>query len=366
MAFDPIKLEPGIHQGKDVVFIRFPFNREIINLIKKVDGVRWSATQRAWYMPFTEDHLNSLAREVEAIVTIEFINRVSPVYKPDDGDNGAISAKISQFKDWMSSKRLAESTIKTYSAAMQVFLNFFPGKKPEEITCDDVIRFNNEYLIRNKRSHAYQNQMVSAIKKFFLVIENKAMDLDLIHRPKSEHPLLRVISKEDIKSILGTIKNLKHRAMISLIYSCGLRRGELIGLEQKHIDFNRKILLIVNGKGNKDRIVPLSDKIISLLQEYIELYKPKTWLFEGQRSGHPYGERSLQLVLKQAIKRAGFDEAATLHWLRHSYATHLHERGTDIEYIRRLLGHKSIKTTEQYIHVSRRSIENIRSPFDDL
>jgi integrase/recombinase XerD len=126
------------------------------------------------------------------------------------------------------------------------------------------------------------------------------------------------------------------------------------------------MLSIVSGKGNKDRPVPMGDKLINLLQEYIKAYAPKKWLFEGQKAGEKYGERSIQLVMKKALKVAGLNDEATLHWLRHSYATQLHESGTDIRYIQTLLGHKSSRTTEIYTHVSRRSLGNIRSPFDDL
>jgi integrase/recombinase XerD len=154
--------------------------------------------------------------------------------------------------------------------------------------------------------------------------------------------------------------------MLSLIYSCGLRRSELLNLKPADIDSNRKLVIIRGGKGKKDRIVPLSMKIIEMLREYYKANKPKIWLFEGQNPGQPYDERSLQQVLKQSIQKAGINKPVTLHWLRHSYATHLLENGTDIRYIQVLLGHNSTKTTEIYTHVSTRSLQNIVSPFDNL
>ena len=154
--------------------------------------------------------------------------------------------------------------------------------------------------------------------------------------------------------------------MLSLIYSCGLRRSELINLKPQDIDSKRNIVLLKNAKGKKDRITPLSPIILEMLRNYYNGYKPKTWLFEGQIVGEQYSEQSLQSVLKQALQKAGITKPVTLHWLRHSYATHLLESGTDLRYIQELLGHSSSKTTEIYTHVSTKSIQQIKSPFDDL
>ncbi len=154
--------------------------------------------------------------------------------------------------------------------------------------------------------------------------------------------------------------------MLSLIYACGLRRSELLNLTFKDIHSERNLLLIKQSKGKKDRIVPISNKIIDLLRDYYKAYKPKTWLFEGQQVNQQYSERSIQLVLIQAVTKAKIEKPVTLHWLRHSYATHLLESGTDLRYIQELLGHSSSRTTEIYTHVSTKNLQQIRSPFDDL
>jgi len=154
--------------------------------------------------------------------------------------------------------------------------------------------------------------------------------------------------------------------MLSLIYSCGLRCGELLALKPAHIDSKRNIVMLQNAKGKKDRIAPLSPKILNLLRDYYVLYKPKTYLFEGNKAGIAYDARSLQQVLKQALQKVNITKPVTLHWLRHSYATHLLESGTDLRYIQELLGHNSSKTTEIYTHVSTKNIQQIKSPFDDL
>lgn len=199
-----------------------------------------------------------------------------------------------------------------------------------------------------------------------MTVRETKIEVDKIHRPKRAKLLPNVLSKEEIKLILNAHSNIKHKMMLSLIYSCGLRCGELLALRPVHIDSKRNIVLLKNAKGNKDRIVPLSPKILDMLRQYYKVCKPTTYLFEGQTAGMSYDSRSLQLVLKQALQKAGITKPATLHWLRHSYATHLLESGTDLRYIQELLGHSCSKTTEIYTHVSTKSIQQIKSLFDDL
>ncbi|MCY7291075.1 MAG: site-specific integrase, partial [Ferruginibacter sp.] len=170
--------------------------------------------------------------------------------------------KVNEFVQWMRSKRLSDSTIKIYTDALKSFLSFYNEKKIEDINNDDIIRFNNDFILKNKLSSSYQNQIVNAIKKYFSTIENKKINVALIHRPKRAHALPNVLSKEEVKAILEAHGNIKHKAMLSLIYSCGLRCGELLTMKPEHIDSKRGIVLIQQGKGKKDRITPLSSKIL--------------------------------------------------------------------------------------------------------
>ncbi len=249
---------------------------------------------------------------------------------------------------------------------MKSFLVFYREKSVAEITNEDVIVYNNDYILKNNLSASYQNQTVNAIKLFFIMVRETKMNIDKIHRPKRAKILPNVLSKEEIKLILNAHRNIKHKTMLSMIYSCGLRCGELLALKPVHIDSKRNIVLLKNSKGKKDRIVPLSPKILEILRDYFKLYKPTVYLFEGQNKGEPYSDKSLQSVLRQALQKTGITKPVTLHWLRHSYATHLLESGTDLRYIQELLGHNSSKTTEIYTHVSTKSIQQIKSPFDDL
>jgi integrase/recombinase XerD len=274
--------------------------------------------------------------------------------------------QIEKFKHWLLSKRYSNNTITTYSEALKSFLIFYNKKPVAEINNDDLIRYNNEYILNNNLSASYQNQIVNAIKLFFSIIRETKMEIDRIHRPKRSKLLPNVLSKNEVKLILNAHSNTKHKMMLSLIYSCGLRCGELLALQPVHIDSKRNIVLLKNAKGKKDRIAPLSPKILEMLREYYTAFRPTNYLFEGAIPGQPYSEKSLQSVLKQALQKAGITKPVSLHWLRHSFATHLLESGTDLRYIQELLGHNSSKTTEIYTHVSTKSIQQIKSPFDDL
>jgi integrase/recombinase XerD len=235
-----------------------------------------------------------------------------------------------------------------------------------EISNDDFILFNTQYILQRKLSSSYQNLVLNAIKLFFSIVKDKKLALEKLHRPRKEHKLPNVLTKEEVKQILEVYRNSKHKVMLSLIYSCGLRRSELLNLKPLDVDSKRGVLIIRQSKGMKDRIAPLSEKVVVMLRQYYMEYKPKVWLFEGQRPGEKYDERSLANVLKQALAKLKMKKPVSLHWLRHSYATHLLEAGTDLRYIQEILGHKSSKTTEIYTHVSTKSIQNIKSPFDDL
>lgn len=343
--------------GKNRLAIRFPYRKDWVDELRSWRGATWDAGLRCWHVQDNPYFRKLLGMP---LLPAAFETTVSTHLAA-----GAADA-IMQFLRFMRSRHYSEQTIKTYTEALRTFFTFFAHKKVEEITHADVIDFNNDYLIANKLSLSYQNQVVNALKLFFGCIGNTALVIDKIHRPRNHTTLPNVLSKDEVKKLLESLPNLKHKAMLSLIYSCGLRCGELLALEITHVDAKRNLLLIKQAKGFKDRIVPLSNKTIDLLRTYYIPYKPKKYLFEGQYPGTPYFVRSLQQVMKKAVARAGIQKPATLHWLRHSYATHLLEAGTDLRYIQEILGHKSSRTTEIYTHVSTRSIQNIPSPFDDL
>lgn len=290
------------HIGENRIAVIFEKDTALIARIKQIKGSRWSASKKYWHLP---DNPENRLRFKILIPEKNSINEFTEI-------------EISNFTKWLKSKRYSENTIKTYCEALKSFLNFFDSKAPSEITNDDVILYNNEYILKNKLSSSYQNQIVNAIKLYFRTVQDKTIDVDKIHRPKKAKTLPNVLSKEEVKKILEAPVNTKHKMMLCLIYSCGLRCGELLALKPVHIDSKRNVVLIKNAKGQKDRIVPLSPKILEMLREYYKTYQPSVFLFEGQIKGNPYDARSLQQVLKQALKKAGIQKPVTLHWLRHS------------------------------------------------
>jgi len=274
--------------------------------------------------------------------------------------------QLQQFRNYLEQRRYSKNTIKTYLECLRVFIAFHSKKLLNEITLQDVYLFNTEHILKKKCSSSYQNQVINSIKLFYRSQYNRKLDVEQIERPRREKKLPNVLSKHEVKKIIQAPVNMKHKLMLCLVYACGLRRSELLNLVPREIHSDRNLLVIKQSKGKKDRIVPISTNLIEQLREYFKIYKPKVYLFEGQTPGERYSDRSLQLVLKSAVNKAKINKPVTLHWLRHSYATHLLESGTDLRYIQELLGHSSSKTTEIYTHVSIRNIQQIRSPFDDL
>ncbi|MRX47826.1 site-specific tyrosine recombinase/integron integrase [Pedobacter puniceum] len=342
------KAEIKTHKGQKRVVVYFDYNSSAIERLKQLEDAKWSKTLSAWHLPDNSTNRKRFGIEQEATLNTDKI------------------AALENFVVYLRTKRYSSSTIKTYTEALKSFLSFYNLKPLESINNSDVINYHHQFILKNKLSSSYQNQIINAIKLYFAIIKDTAIQINKIYRPKSEKVLPHVLSKAEVKKILDAHSNIKHKTMLSMIYSCGLRRSELLNLKPNDIDSDRNLVIIRQAKGKKDRIAPLSASILEMLRAYYKIYRPKNWLFEGQKLGGQYDERSLALVLKQALTKANINKPVTLHWLRHSYATHLLEAGTDLRYIQELLGHKSSKTTEIYTHVSTKSLQNIKSPFDDL
>jgi integrase/recombinase XerD len=273
---------------------------------------------------------------------------------------------IDLFIKYLRSARYSEKTVKLYEEALRTFLTYYSEKGLFEFSEIDLIKFNMNYVLPLKYSRSYQNMIISALKIFFReVLVKKEVEIKL-ERPRIGHHIPEIFSRQEIEKLLQSIKNIKHRAAIALIYACGLRRSELINLKIQNIDSKRKLLSIKNGKGDKDRIVPLPDKMIEMLRECYKFYRPVEWLFEGSIKGQPWSDTSLREVFIRGLKSAGIIKNFTLHSLRHSYATHLLENGIDLRFIQVLLGHKSSRTTEIYTHVMAKTIDQIKSPFENL
>lgn len=370
-----IIIKRGVHKNVDVVLFEFDFDVEFQQLIRsKFNTLIWSKTKQSWYLPYKKGIKGEIYQQLKGLCYLDFtqLEPLKSIATPavlkhtlSALDERHIAA-LKSFEKFMVAKRYSSSTIKVYVESVRIFLKFYHDRDLNSFENIDIQHFNNEYILAKKLSNSFQNQVVNGLKLFFRVVQNRKVDIDVIERPRREHKLPNVLSKEEVKAILSAPRNIKHRMMLSLIYACGLRRSELLNLTLKDIHSDRNLLVIRQSKGNKDRIVPISDPLIQSLRAYYLDYKPKHWLFEGQKEGEKYSNRSLELVLKKSIIIANIKKPVSLHWLRHSYATHLLESGTDLRFIQELLGHKSSKTTEIYTHVSQKSIQQIRSPFDDL
>jgi integrase/recombinase XerD len=368
-----IRMSRQNKQGVSVIGIHFTQNPQANLAVRSIADCRWSRTLQCWYIP---DKQETIARAIEVMSTIGFVDyrglrKTVNVNQNEGAGANTISnhnhgEKLDSFKQFLSSRRYSSNTIKTYTEALRVFLDFFGNKAVETINNQDLVYFNNAYILKKGLSASYQNQIINGIKLFFRHIQKSELNPQLVMRPRTAKPLPNVLSKQEVKAILQAHSNIKHKAMLSLIYACGLRCGELLALTPESVDSSRNLLIIKHAKGNKDRVAPLSAKIVALLREYYGLYRPKKYLFEGQQAGTAYDARSLQQVLKQALSKAGITKPVTLHWLRHSYATHLLEAGTNLRYIQEILGHSSPKTTQIYTHVSNEGLRNIHSPFDNL
>ena len=271
---------------------------------------------------------------------------------------------ITQYEKRLKIKRYAKSTIKTYISQIKMFLSFF-RKDAKSISISEIEMYIRKCVEQDKISFSTQKAVLGTIKLFYKLVFDKDIAIEYLYPSRQEYKLPNVLSQKEVKTLLENISNIKHKALLSLIYSGGLRISELLNLKIQDIDSDRMRIYIKGSKNNRDREVMLSEKILELLRKYFREYKPKEYLFEGQKGG-AYSARSVQEILKKALKKAGIKKHATVHTLRHSFATHLIENGTDIRIVQELLGHKNIKTTQIYTHITDQTKRKIKSPFDDL
>jgi site-specific recombinase XerD len=259
-------------------------------------------------------------------------------------------------------KRYSKNTIRTYKSLLINFFNYYSDLEIDKVNRDDIQMYLL-YLIDSGYSDSMQNQAINAIKFFYENILGHPRTIYKAERPKREKKLPTVLSLNEVRSILSQVENVKHKTILVVIYSSGLRISELLNLKINDIDSKRMLVHIKGSKGRKDRYVILSEVALKMLRKYYKEYKPKIWLFEGA-NGSQYSTTSCRAILRRAVKNAGIKKHVTLHTLRHSFATHLLENGTDLRYIQSLLGHSSSRVTEIYTHVSQAHLRNIKSPLD--
>lgn len=368
-ANNTILLKSTIHKGTPVIQICFPYQKDIVGLLKEKTGARWSQTLKCWIIKESEFDLSSFFELFRGKAFVDYSGYtknketkidagatvVAPYYclkEIKSGLSPEAKEQIESFARWMQQKRYSENSIKTYIHQLEIFFGFYASRKPDAIGNHDITRFNTDFILKNGLSPTFQNQTVSALKLFYEKNYNRLLSIQEIERPLKSNPLPKVFSKADLEKFFRAITNQKHKMAMEIIYSCGLRRSELVNLKLEHLDSKRKVLSIINSKGKKDRVVPLSDRTLQKIKEYYHAYKPKQYLIEGQFPGKSLSTGSLQKIFDRTMEKARINKPYTIHCLRHSIATHLLENGTDLRYIQELLGHKSSKTTEIYTHVS--------------
>ena len=354
MLIQKVHYSLGSHRDKAVIFITFEKDSEMIASVKKLVGSRWSQTNKKWYVPDNDYYRNlfELDLKIEGKRILERINTVNHPH-------------LLRFIETLQLKGYSLNTVRTYRNEFSQFL--FLLKNNDVFDCDETnVRNYFLYCINElKLSENTMHSRMNAIKFFFEKVLHREKFFFEIHRQKKEKKLPKVIHPQDIRKIFDQTINLKHNTMLKLSYGMGLRVSEVTNLKISDIDSKQMLVLLERAKGKKDRYVNLPESILTQLRLYYIEYRPKEYLFEGQYGGQ-YSIRSAQMVFKQAMTRAGLNKVVSFHSLRHSFATHLLENGTDIRFIQDLLGHNDIKTTLLYTQVSNTSLRKIESPLDKI
>ena len=362
IAIEPLNL-------KDRAYIRIIPLRYISNLreiLSSIPGYAWDK-RVGWHIPKTAEAWQQLQKlfgstqiEILKTSTQPVASSVKKVQELTEGHRDALL----QVWEKLTIKRYSPSTMKTYRLGLTLFFQTHRETKAPEISDEQIRNYLLDGVRRKKWSEATQNSYVNAIKFYYEKVlgqERRVWDI----RPRGTEKLPGVFSQEEISRLFAAVDNPKQRLILMLIYAGGLRVSEVVNLRKDDILIDRLQLFVKGGKGKKDRYTVFSAKLIPRLQDYLKQWKPAYWLFEGQDHGQ-YSVRSVQAILRQAVSKSGVNPYATVHTLRHSFATHLLENGTDLRYIQQLLGHASTKTTELYTHMTKKGEEKLRSPLDDL
>jgi integrase/recombinase XerD len=351
-----IKYELANHNGKDVIFIHFEKNVEMNQRVRKLVGVKWSNSNKAWYVIDSAFYREKFRITPKPPLGKEVLSNIAEINH----------SALQKFVETLQLKAYSPTTITTYRNEFAQLLYILKTKNVDEL---DANRLRDYFLYCTnilKLSENTLHSRINAVKFYYEKVLGREKIFFDIPRPKRPLQLPNVLAISQVELLFSKLENLKHKTMLFLAYSGGLRVSEVVNLRIKDIHSARMVINIKGAKGKKDRMVILSQGILELLRKYHAAYQPKYWLFEGQYKEEPYSSRSLQQIFHRAKNDSKIIQDVTFHSLRHSYATHLHERGTDIRLIQELLGHNDIKTTLRYTHVSTRTIENIVSPFDHL
>lgn len=369
-----VTLKHLLIENQKKIGLQFYPNKLIQTVVKGLPKPKWSKEYNMAYVENTPNNLNLIFKDFKGVAWVNCSNffpkhvptKQNVIASVDHYRNRKLANDYrpcpEEFLQKLELKHYALNTSKVYIGMFEHFINYFKEIELLEID-EEMIRGYLQTLVIEKKSDSYINQMINSVKFYYEVVLGMPNRFYSVERPRKRETLPKVISKEEVKLIIENTNNIKHKCIVSLLYSAGLRRGELIDLKLNDIDSKRMVINVRQGKGNKDRITLLSPSVLEDLRAYFIEWKPKMYLFEGQ-SGNKYSAQSVAKVVKNAAKKAKIKVDITPHILRHSFATHLLENGTNIRYIQALLGHSSTKTTEIYTHVATNNIQAIKSPLD--
>jgi len=361
-----IELYEFQHHQSAQLGLKFNFNRELINYIKMLNGIHWSNTFGCFYIRATKKNLERIFKHLNGKgYYIDYSKLDITRLKNEEIEFISTETErkeILDFKRYLIGKRYSESTVTTYINFVNKFLVFHRFKKNFNYT--DLDRFIESEIAAKYYSISSHRQCISSLKHYFEFSKQEEIDTSNLERPKKSKHLPTVLSKEEVIDILIATRNLKHRCILALIYSAGLRIGELLSLKLQDIDIDRRQIFIRQAKGRKDRYVMLAESMLPIYANYLQTYRPKIYFVEGQEKKQ-YSSSSIRLFLKDSCRRAKIRKRVTPHTLRHSYATHMLENGIDLRYIQELLGHAKPETTMIYTHVTQKDLSRIRSPLDE-
>ena len=378
--------------------ITFPYSRDYVEGIREIEGRVWDPLNKFWTVPLSRENLKLLTKiffsseiifdartammaedlktsktpetEIAKKASFEIADQAishkyaRKGYKEVRQNDAPVLFDTGQMADELRLRGFSSKTVRAYTGHMKRLAAFI-NKIPAELKEDEIKKYLLK-LIEQGCKYSYVQQALSAVKFYFTAVAGTNHKVTGIPFPRKEKQLPEVLSQNEVSSVFKCVDNLKLKAILFIIYSAGLRVGEAVRLKKEDIDYQRMVIKVMQGKGRKDRYTLLSLRASNLLKEYIKVYKPDEWLFEGAEPGSHLTERSVQRVFENACQKAKIERRISVHALRHSFATHLLEQGTDLRYIQELLGHSSSKTTEIYTHVSTGTLKKIQSPLDGL
>lgn len=378
----PLENEPAfsIHKNSehtDYLYITLPISMRETHLerVRNIYGRRWNPEKKVWEVPNTAQTVQFIQRffgtDIKWLFSLSdniFTKKITTEenkFIKKEQKKPVFNDYLIRLEEVLLQKRYSHTTNKGYRNIVRSYLLHYDNISPKELSRAQIDQYILHCIKEKKVSEAYQDVVVSALKIFYTEALMQPEKVEKLYRPRKKTRLPHVLSEQEVTRILQSCQNLKHRCILMLLYSGGLRLGEITNLQITDIQPDIKRIFIRSGKGGKDRYTILSDKVMALLRTYMELYRPVLWLFEGATGGK-YSDRSVQQIFTDAKIKSGVNERATTHTLRHSFATHLLEKGVDLRYIQELLGHESSKTTEIYCHITKSGWSKLRSPLDNL